>query len=177
MSCNRITGPLWGNPPVTCGVVCQWTTNALLWYFIWRKPELVVGNINVKYANVTQQLTWICITIYPTSVYLIHIKWPWENYISGVAVHSWPVMFVFTIFTTVCGGDLCCVYRRDGNLASDSPWWHHQMKRLPRYWPFVRGIHRPSVNSPHKGQWRRALMFSLMCIWTNGWINNWDASD
>ena len=33
-------------------------------------------------------------------------------------------------------------------------------KHFPRYWPFVRGIHRSTVNSPHKGQWRGALMFS-----------------
>ena len=25
-------------------------------------------------------------------------------------------------------------------------------KHFPRYWPFVQGIHRPPVNSPHKGQ-------------------------
>ena len=31
-------------------------------------------------------------------------------------------------------------------------------KHFPRYWPFVRGIHRSPVNSPHKGQWRGALM-------------------
>ena len=36
-------------------------------------------------------------------------------------------------------------------------------KHLPRYWPFVRGIHRSQVNSPHNGQWRGALMFSLIC--------------
>ena len=23
---------------------------------------------------------------------------------------------------------------------------------FPRYWPFVRGLHRSPVNSPHKGQ-------------------------
>ena len=34
-----------------------------------------------------------------------------------------------------------------------------QWKHFPRYWPFVRGIHRSQVNSPHKGQWRWALMF------------------
>ena len=27
-------------------------------------------------------------------------------------------------------------------------------KHFPRYWPFVRGIHRSPVNSRHKGQWR-----------------------
>ena len=32
-------------------------------------------------------------------------------------------------------------------------------KYFPRYWPFVWGIHRSPVNSPHRGQWRGALMF------------------
>ena len=36
-------------------------------------------------------------------------------------------------------------------------------KHFPRYWPFVRGIHRSPVKSPHIGQWRGTLMFSLIC--------------
>ena len=50
-------------------------------------------------------------------------------------------------------------------------------KHFPRYWPFVRGIYRWSVNSPHKGQWHGALMFSLICAWTKGSGNNRDAGD
>ena len=50
-------------------------------------------------------------------------------------------------------------------------------KLFPRYWPFVRGIRRPLVNSPHKGQWHGALMFSSICAWTNDWIKNRDAGD
>ena len=50
-------------------------------------------------------------------------------------------------------------------------------KHFPRNWPFVRGIHRPPVNSPHKGQWRGALMFSLIYVWINGWVNNHEAGD
>ena len=57
------------------------------------------------------------------------------------------------------------------------PWWRHQMETFPRYWPFVRGIHRSPVNSPHKGQWRGALMFSLICVWINGWVKNGEAGD
>ena len=38
-----------------------------------------------------------------------------------------------------------------------------EWKHFPRYWPFVRGIQRSPVNSPHKGQWREALVFSLIC--------------
>ena len=50
-------------------------------------------------------------------------------------------------------------------------------KYFPRYWTFVRGIHRSPVNSPHKGQWRGALMFSLICVWINSWVNNREAGD
>ena len=50
-------------------------------------------------------------------------------------------------------------------------------KHFPRYWPFVRGIHRSPVNFPHKGQWRGALMFSLMCARINSWVNNREAGD
>ena len=50
-------------------------------------------------------------------------------------------------------------------------------KHFPRYWPFVLGIHRSPVNSPHKGQWRGAFMFSLICVWIDGWVNNREAGD
>ena len=50
-------------------------------------------------------------------------------------------------------------------------------KHFPRNWPFVRGIHRSPVNSPHKGQWRGALMFSLICVWISDWVNNREAGD
>ena len=46
-------------------------------------------------------------------------------------------------------------------------WKHSQC-----HWPFVRGIHRSLVNSPHTGQWRGAFMFSLICAWTEGWLNH-----
>ena len=39
------------------------------------------------------------------------------------------------------------------------------------------GILRLLVDSPHKGQWRAALIFSLIYAWTNGWANNRNASD
>ena len=57
--------------------------------------------------------------------------------------------------------------------------WHDDVMKwkhfFPRNWPFVKGIHRSPVDSLSKGQLRRALMYSLMCAWTNGWANNRDA--
>ena len=58
--------------------------------------------------------------------------------------------------------------------------WKHddviKWKHFPHYWPFVWELHRSPVNSLHKGQWRWALMFSLMCG-INSWVNNHDAGD
>ena len=48
-------------------------------------------------------------------------------------------------------------------------------KHLPRYWPFVRGIHRSPMDSPHKGKWRGALVF--FCAWINAWVNNREVGD
>ena len=48
---------------------------------------------------------------------------------------------------------------------------------FPRCRLFVRGSHRSPLTSPHKGQWRGALMFSLIYAWTNSWANNGDAGD
>ena len=50
-------------------------------------------------------------------------------------------------------------------------------KHFPHYWPFVGGIHRSPMNSPHKGQWHVALMFPLICAWINSWVNNREADD
>ena len=51
------------------------------------------------------------------------------------------------------------------------------MEHFPRHWAFVRGIHWSPVNCPHKGQWRGALMFSLIWAWINAWVNNREAGD
>ena len=50
-------------------------------------------------------------------------------------------------------------------------------KHFPHYWPFVRGIYWSPMNSPHKGQWRGTLMFSLICAWINGCVNNREAGN
>ena len=60
-----------------------------------------------------------------------------------------------------------------GIIHDDVIKWKH----FPRNWPFMRGIQRSPVNSPHKGQWREALMFTLICARINGWVNTREAGD
>ena len=48
---------------------------------------------------------------------------------------------------------------------------------LTRILESIHTQYRGPVNSPHKGQWRGALIFSLICVWINVWINNREAGD
>ena len=72
------------------------------------------------------------------------------------------------------------VYRVFIKISSERQRYHDDVikwKNFPRCYPFVRGIHRSPVNSPHKGQWRGGLMFSLICTRINGWVSNREAGD
>ena len=82
---------------------------------------------------------------------------------------NWDIRYTSTKFGKVCIEDefrgwidiLYCTH-------DDVIKWKH----FPRYWSFVRGIHRSPVNSPHKSQWRGALMYII-----NGWVNNGESGD
>ena len=52
------------------------------------------------------------------------------------------------------------------------PWWRHQMETFSALLVLCAGnwgIQRSSVNPP--------LMFSLICPWINGWVNNRESCD
>ena len=65
------------------------------------------------------------------------------------------------------------------NTPSDHlmPWWRHQMETFSELLAICAGNSPVPVNSPHKGQWRGALMFSLICARINSWVNNGEAGD
>ena len=76
--------------------------------------------------------------------------------------------------------DKKCLFPHFGRHGRWATAWHDDVmkwKHFPSYWPFVWGIHRSPVNSPHKGQWRGALMFSFIYTWINDWVNNREAGD
>ena len=56
-------------------------------------------------------------------------------------------------------------------------WWRHQMETLSALLALCAGNSPVPVNSPHKGQWRGALMFSFIYAWINDWVNNREAGD
>ena len=95
-----------------------------------------------------------------------------------VLVHQIPLWFLSSVcveritIRTVAAFK-CLLGAHHTPLFDDVINWKH----LPRYRPSVRGIHRSPVIFPHKGQWRVALMFSLICAWISRWVNNGEAAD
>ena len=105
----------------------------------------------------------------------LHLVWSWH--------HSWCHRGVpeWRLTRCPCGSpmDWCPTSEETARGGAGRGECHDviKWKHFPRYRPFVRGIHRSPVNSPHKGQWCRSLMFSLICAWINGWVNNGEAGD
>ena len=79
----------------------------------------------------------------------------------------WPLKFMHLIIT-ICNDFFLTNLNKDNVIE----WKHFQ-----RHWSFLKGNHRSMVVSPHKGQLCPDLLFSLIWAWSNGWVNNWDASD
>ena len=96
----------------------------------------------------------------------------WQKQISRAGISNHILQYLWYVMTSPCARYLLLTILWGGISQDDVIKW----KNFPRYWPFVRGIPRSPVNSPHKGQWRGALMFSLS-VWKNGWVNNREAGD
>ena len=126
---------------------------------MWIVPLISYGGSIYGQSNTTNGLGGTCIRHVG-----VWIKWStickiycWVCFVELKSLIQISVMFVFQ--SPVINASV---------LVEAMAWWgtgdklNHddviKSKRFPRYWPFVRGIHRSPVNSPHKGQWHRALM-------------------
>ena len=56
-------------------------------------------------------------------------------------------------------------------------WWRHQMQTFSVLLALCVANSPAPVNFSLKCQWRGALMFSLICVWINGWVNNRENGD
>ena len=77
-------------------------------------------------------------------------------------------------WVNVCGMMVWFFLHLFTNLTA---WWRHQMETFSALLALCAGNSPVRVNSPHKGQWRGALMFTLICVWINGCVNNREAGD
>ena len=114
------------------------------------------GYFGARYSHILHNITffWSC------GVRFILYRTRWINHVTLTSdcfqlLHNLDILMLL-YFTVTCPGCFWLLLPHDDVIK-----WRH----FPRYWPFVRGIHRWPVNSPHKGQWRGALMLSLIWAW------------
>ena len=119
----------------------------------WRNPEEYV---QIKAGQSMTQTKEEIITkpyVHSRDVLKLHFKrWPWKRRPNGKETYMpniWCIFIAWSRFT----------------------WWRHQMETFSALLAICAG------NSPVPGQWRGALMFSLICVWLNGWVNNREAGD
>ena len=56
-------------------------------------------------------------------------------------------------------------------------WWRHQMENFSALLAICAGNSPITGELSSQSQWRGALMFSLICAWIKGWVNNREAGD
>ena len=100
------------------------------------------------------------------------IQYSWYcSHVSSITV----VTTIKQIYKTFPGGSELGHHWVKWWLAAS--WWRHQMETFSALLVICAGNSPVPVISPHKGQWRRVLMFSLICTRINGWVNNGEAGD
>ena len=130
--------------------------------FPWQRALHKLGSVAVVWSKSFEILRWIL--RYNANCVHYHTPEFIDSRFSKSPCHTY-MSFKYRYVTNIRSASWCC----DDDVIK----WKH----FPRYWPFVRGIDRSPVDSPHKGQWRAALALSMICTWKNGWVNNRDYGD
>ena len=107
----------------------------------------------------------------PTHIYVTRPRWV------NIIVNQFRIgigIWIWSVLTEQMAVTMSQTFKTHFQTTHDDVIkWKHFL----RDWPFVRGIHWSPVTSPHKGQWRGALMFSSICARINDWANNREAGD
>ena len=127
----------------------------------------------IVYNNVRQGATWL----FMGATWYLPAGCPMGNLIfPGVvkACHQCPWLLWYTISVRISSWFVTSFL---SDIFMRFSWWRHQMETFSALLALCAGNSPVPVNSPHKGQWCGALMFSLICTWINAWVNNPEALD
>ena len=97
-------------------------------------------------------------------------KWCIKGYLFDALWDLWDGFLCLLVKWHVQSCEISMMTSSNGNIFCING---HLCRELSGH----RWIPQSLVNSPHKGQWCRALMFSLICAWINHWEYNREADD
>ena len=188
----RVTGLCDGNSPVTGEFPAQRTSNAENVSIWWRHHDnlsilglklVCVNKICFRTSATTLLINWhdyLGPFFHQLNSYFLDIQATLSRSDPGVrqGAKTSPDAFSFIHLHTEVGTKWLTLCRRRFQVHFiKHAWWRHQTEIFSALLAICVGNSPVPVNSPHKGQWRGALMFSLICTWINGWVNNREAGD
>ena len=96
-----------------------------------------------------------------------------------IYMRTFYLSFLFFVTSKIASKmkQLILVYDTYGWTLIQSTRWRHQMETFSALLAICAGNSPVPVNSPHKGQWRGTLMFSLFYARINGWANTGEAGN
>ena len=112
----------------------------------------------------------------PSTVMPDHQSGPTVHQFTKYYFDNWTLVQVMARYRQATSHYLSQCWPRS-MLPYDATWWRHQMETFSALLALCAGNSPVPVNSPHNGQWRGALMFALICIWINDWVNIREAGD
>ena len=159
---------------------CNATSSRIGWAYAQNDPcystELIISKCSLFYADgisidsclhiSTCYLTMVCIYLILKLKCFALMYWTFDWQVFTYLILCIFCMYLLNALTNIRIFYLytCMMTSSNGNIFRS-------------HGPFVRWIHRSPVNSQHKSQWCGALMFSLICAWTNNWANDGDPGD
>ena len=150
-------------------------------------------NLRVRQGYLRLKADWVTLRARPLvrgPATIRHWNWSWEVCHRFISILATSLLIVYprsahitlpstypSVYPTVHPSTLPLRNPHNFMCAIYISWWRHQMETFSALLALCAGNSPVPVNSPHRGQWRGALMFSLICAWINDWVNNREAGD
>ena len=133
-----------------------------------RNTELLVHNhMHTRKSQHSQTISRIV-------CWEIHVK---RGYSNHKTLQNATIVRMQVPMETRYSNEIASVRRETNCCVWPVAWWRHQMETFSALLALCAGNSPVPVNSPHKGQWRGALMFSVIYAWINDWVNDREAGD
>ena len=107
----------------------------------------------------------MCVWMYCNHMHV----YPWISCTSSTNIHT---CLYSTTIAKLGASDYCWVF--DSHRI---PWWRCRMETFSALLALCARTSPVAGEFSAQSQWHRALKFSLICAWINGWVNNCEAGD
>ena len=148
------------------------------WFNISKIPQYSIMEYVKPRCSLKKSSSMLLSARLPISLYR---KQRWVKATDQVTIcgPSWKQLQIHKSGAKYCACRMKIVYdytrTKSRSCETNCALWRHQMDTFSALLDLCAGKSPVTDDFPSQGQWRGALMFSLICAWINGWVNNHEA--